>query len=110
MHPTPTDPTAQPRAETPPVHSANTAHASPRGVDLADANIGQLSGDQKERVHHVLRPKNVVGLFPEDTKGVKACTMRELQIPLIDEDAPPIAVKQQRFSPEQADAIQREVK
>ena len=44
----------------------------------------------------------MVGLFPEDTKAVIACTVRELQIPQIDEDAPPIAVKQQRFTPEQA--------
>ena len=69
VHPTPADPTAKPSAETPPVQSADNEHGSPRGVDLADAYIGQLSGDQKQRLDHVLRPKNVVGLFPEDTKG-----------------------------------------
>ena len=57
-----------------------------------------------------LKPQNVPGLFPEDTKRVRACTVRVLRIPLIDEDCAPIAAKQQRFSPEQADAIQREVK
>lgn len=36
--------------------------------------------------------------------------MRELRIPLIDEECAPIAAKQQRFSPEEADAIQLEVK
>ena len=70
--------------------------------------MGQLNGDQKQRLHHVLRPNIVLGLFPEDTKAARACTVRELQIPLIDEDAPPtIAFKQQRFLPEQADTIQR---
>ena len=104
-HPTSVDPTAKPPAETPPVHSADTEHASPRGVDVADGNIGLLNRDQKQRLHHVLRPKDVVGLFPEDTKAVRACTVRELQIPLIDEDTPPIAVMQQLFSPEQVDAV-----
>lgn len=109
VHPTFTDPIAKPPAETPAVQSADNGHASPRGVDLADTNIVQLSGDRKKRLHHVIRPKNVVWLFPEDAWGERACTVRELQVPLIDEDTPPIAVKQQCFSPEQADAIQRNV-
>ena len=57
----------------------------------------------------VLKPLNVAGLFPEDTKRVRACTVRVLRIPLVDEECAPIARKQQHFSPEQADAIQREV-
>ena len=43
VHPTPAHQTAKPPAETPPVQSANNEHASPRGVDLPDANFGQLS-------------------------------------------------------------------
>ena len=110
VHPTPADQTAKPPAETPPVQSSNNEHASPRGVDLPDANFGQLSGDQKQRLHDVFRPRNAVGLFPEETKGMRACTTREMQVLLIGEDAPPIDVKQKRFSSEQADAVQRETK
>ena len=71
--------------------------------------MGQLSEAQKARLLHTFWPQNVAGLFPKDPKRVRACPVRELRIPLIDENAPPIAAKQQRFSPEQADAIQREV-
>ena len=89
VHSTPADPTAKPPAETPHVHSANTEHVSPRGVDLADANIGQLNGGQKQRLHHVLRPKNVVGLFPQDTKGVRACTS-PARMPRVRSQRPPL--------------------
>lgn len=84
-------------------------HQPPRGVDIADANIGQLNGDQKKRLQHVAQPQKLVGLSPQDTKGVRARTVGELHIPLIEKNVPPIAAKQQRFSPEQADAILREV-
>ena len=65
---------------------------------------------QKNRLTGALQPQNMAGLFSEDMKRVRTCTVRELRIPLVDEECEPIAAKQQRFSPEQADAIQREVK
>ena len=55
-----------------------------RGVELSDANLGQLSVGQKNQLMGVLQPQNVAGLFPEDPKRVRACTVRELRIPLID--------------------------
>ena len=57
-----------------------------------------------------LTPQNVTGLLPEDMKRVRACTGSVLRISLTDEECAPIAAKQQRFSSEQADAIQRERK
>ena len=58
----------------------------------------------------MLRPQNVAGLFPEDPKRVRLCTGIELRIPLIGEEFAPIAATQQRFSAEEADVIQLEVK
>ena len=88
---------------------ADDSSLAQKGAALSDVNMGHLREAQKEWLLHTLRPQNVVGLFPEDPKQVRACTVRALRISLIDENAPPIAAKQQRFSPEQADAIQREV-
>ena len=65
---------------------------------------------QKNRLTGALQPQNMAGLFSEDMKRVRTCTVRELRIPLVDEECEPIAAKQQRFSSEQADAIQQEVK
>ena len=93
-----------------PLPNSNDEATLARGVVLADANIGQLNVGQKNQLMSATKPQNVAGLFPEDTKRVRACTVRVLPIPLIDEEGAPIAAKQQRFSPEQADAIQREVK
>ncbi|CAN0495502.1 unnamed protein product, partial [Laminaria digitata] len=81
-----------------------------RGVELSDANVGQLSVGQKNQLRSVLQPQNVAGLFPEDPKRVRSCTVSELRISLIDEECTPIAAKQQRFLPEEADAVQLEVK
>lgn len=44
-----------------------------------------------------LWPQNVLGLFPEDPKRVRACTVRQLRIPFIEKRCVPIAAKQQRF-------------
>ena len=107
--PPPANPVPEPADEPPPVSKADTSEAPTRGVDLSDANLGQLSVRQKNQLTNVLRPKNVAGLFPEDPKRVRACKVRELRIPLIDEGCVPIAAKQQRFSPEEADAVQSEV-
>ena len=110
VHPLPPDPHPK-RSDVPSsLPDSNDDKTPARGVVLADANIDQLSVTQKNQLMSALKPQNVAGLFPEDTKRVRACTVRVLRIPLIDEDCAPIAAKQQRFSPEQADAIQREVK
>ena len=61
-----------------------------RDVDPTDWRERQLWPAQrgpKQRLHDVFRPNNVVGLSPEETKGMRACTTREMQIPLIGEDA-----------------------
>ena len=71
--------------------------------------MGLLSEAQKARLLLTLRPQNVSGLFSKHPKRVRACTVRELRMTLIDETTPPISAKQQHFSPEEADAIQREV-
>ena len=98
-------------ADDPPAVPVSGNNATPtRGVVLSDANIGKLTVRQMNRLMGALQPQNVSGLFPEDTKRVRACTVRELRIRLIDEECEPIAAKQQRFSSEQADAIQQEVK
>ena len=65
---------------------------------------------QKNQLKSALKPQNAAGLFSEDAKRVWACTVRVLRITLIDEECAPIAANQQRFLPEQADAIQRAVK
>ena len=69
-----------------PVPDSNDDETPARGVVLADPNIGQLSVGQKNQLMNVLRPQNVAGLFPEDTKRVRACTVRVLRIPLNDEE------------------------
>ena len=108
IHPMSATPPPQPPDGTT-TPEADYSSSAQKGISLSDANMGHLSEAQKARLLHTLRPQNVAGLFPEDPKRVRACTVRELRMPLIDENAPPIAAKQQRFSPEQADAIQREV-
>ena len=110
VHPLPPSLTRlkSPADDPPPIPDSGNNETPTRGVVLSDANIGRLSVSQKNRLMSALQPQTVAGLFPEDTKRVRACTMRELRIPLIDEECEPIAAKQQRFSPEQADAIQRE--
>ena len=72
--------------------------------------MGQLNVCQHNGLVGVLGLQNVVGLFPWATKDVPAYNGRELRIPLIDEGCSPIAAKQQRFSPEEADAVQLDVK
>lgn len=57
-----------------------------------------------------LRPQNVAGLFPNDAKRVLTYTEITWLFSLTIEKFSPIAVNQQRFSPDQADAIQREAK
>ena len=73
-------------------------------------NVGQLNVCQHNGLVGMLGSQNVAGLFPWDTKDVPAYNGRELRIPLIGEGCAPIAAKQQRFSPEETDAVQLDVK
>ena len=91
LPPSPPDPLPQP-TNPPPVADSSSDETSTRRVELSDANIGQHSMDQKIQLMSAQQPKNVGGLFPEGSKRARACMVRELKIPLIDEEYAPIAV------------------
>ena len=64
-------------ADDPPAVPVSGNNATPtRGVVLSDANIGKLTVRQMNRLMGALQPQNVSGLFPEDTKRVRACTVK----------------------------------
>ena len=106
----PANPPPEHPDDSPPVLKSGINETPTRGVELSDANVGQLSVRQRNQLRSVMQPQNVAGMFPEDLKRVRRCTVRELIIPLNDGKCAPIAVKQQHVSPEEADAVQVEVK
>lgn len=48
-------------------------------------------------------------LFALDPKNVAVCNGLPMELPLVDEDAPPFAAKQRRYSPEEVVMIQEEI-
>ena len=78
-------------------------------VKTENANLGQLSVDQKQQLGDVLQEYIDAGLFPSDPKHVPACLNGELTLPLIDESCRPVAAKQRRFSPEETLMIREEI-
>ena len=61
------------------------------GVDLAEANMGQLSHRYKSDLLELLRVFRDRGLFPANPKVVPACRGAKLRLPLIKEDCTPHA-------------------
>ena len=108
INPAPIAPPLAPLNKTSPLEAGHNPSAQ-KGVALSDASIGQFREGEEIRPLHTVGPEGLPGLFPEDPKLVTSCPIRELRIPLIDSHSSPIAVKQQRFSPEQTGAIRRKV-
>ena len=78
-------------------------------VDIAEANMGQLSQGCKSNLLELLREYRDRGLFPANPKVVPACHGAKLRLPLTREDCTPYAAKQRRYSPEEEAMIQSEV-
>jgi len=78
-------------------------------VDIAEANMGQLSQGCKSDLLELLREYRDRGLFPANPKVVPACHGAKLRLPLTREDCTPYAAKQRRYSPEEETMIQSEV-
>ncbi|CAM9542910.1 unnamed protein product [Sphacelaria rigidula] len=78
--------------------------------NLNDANLGQLSAPKKQELLTLLNEFRRQGIFPADPKNVRPCDQGKIHIPLRDERCKPVATKQRRFSADETEAIQAEVK
>lgn len=78
-------------------------------VDIAEANMGQLSQGCKSNLLELLREYRDRGLFPANPKVVLACHAAKLRSPLTREDCTTYAAKQRRYSPGKEATIQSKV-
>lgn len=76
VHPAPVEPPPAPIDELPSVPCAKNLAAPARGVEIADANVGQFSDEKNNWSRSVPKPFNNVGILAGDSKGVRACTVR----------------------------------
>eukprot|EP00752_Nemacystus_decipiens_P004058 g3716.t1 len=79
--------------------------SSPVCVD--EANTGQLGYESRRELLAIIAKAK--GLFPTNPKIVEALPGREVPIPLVDENVTPVACKQQKYNPIQADIVNKQV-
>ena len=80
-----------------------------QGIRVDEANTGQLGPRSRQRLLDIVNKAATQGLFPANPKVVNALPGREVSIPLVDENVPPVACKQQQYNPIQAEIVNKQV-
>ena len=91
------------------VHVGDEPPSETPRVNLSEANMGQLNPREKAKLMAVLEKFRDRGLFALDPKNVAACKGPPMELPLVDENCPPFADKQRRWSPQEHAMIQSEI-
>eukprot|EP00903_Cladosiphon_okamuranus_P021517 g19781.t1 len=79
-------------------------------IRMSEIDTGPLSHSARTTLLNIISAQVEKGLFPtSDKTELSQLHGREVSIPLIDENVTPIACKQQRFNPRDADLLNKEV-
>eukprot|EP00752_Nemacystus_decipiens_P017539 g15718.t2 len=100
-------PAPPPAPPPPPTTSPPQGATIEPSVCVDEANTGQLGYESRRELLAIIAKAK--GLFPTSPKIVEALPGREVPIPLVDENVTPVACKQQKYNPIQADIVNKQV-